>query len=70
MAGSEQTVAERRRLPAGRRRRRGGGNLVANMGWKDANEAISNGGTGQRPFQEVLSMVDATQHTVYHKSYS
>lgn len=65
MAGSEQTAAERRRLPAGRRRRHGGGNLVGIMGWKEASEAISNADTGQRPLQEVLSMEDATQSTVY-----
>lgn len=47
MAASEQTAAERRRLPAGRRRRRGGGDPVGITGWKEASEAISDGGRGQ-----------------------
>lgn len=61
MAGSEQTAAEHRRLPARRRRRRGDRNLVGIMGWREASEAISNRDTGQMPFLEVLSMEAATQ---------
>lgn len=41
MAASEQTAAERRRLPAGRRLGRGGGDPVGITGWKEASEAIS-----------------------------
>lgn len=61
MAASEQTAAERRRLPAGRRRRRGGGDPVGITGWKEASEAISDRGRGQRALQVALSMKDATQ---------
>lgn len=42
MAWSEQTTAERHRLPAGRRRQHGGANGVGIMGRKEASEAISN----------------------------
>lgn len=40
MAWSEQTAAERRRLPAGRRQQRGGAKRVGIRGWKEASEAI------------------------------
>lgn len=70
MAASEQTAAERRRLPAGRRRRRGGGDPVGITGWKEASEAISDRGRGQRALQVALSMKDATQWTAYYKSNS